>query len=71
MMTSVGAAFPLLIVLLQGLSGALVALLLGMFFYFFLGVSAIDHKPPPKRGDLIQPVPASPVAPVQPKAGLV
>ena len=71
MMSSVGALFPMLLLLLQGLSGALVALLLGMFFYLFLGYSAISHQPVPERGNLIQPVPATPVAPARPEAGLV
>lgn len=70
-MSSVGALFPMLLLLLQGLSGALVALLLGMFFYLFLGYSAIGYQPVPERGHFIQPQPAVPTAPTPPADGLV
>ena len=71
MMSSVGAVLPLLLVLLQGLSGALIAMLLGLFFYLFLGYSAIGYQPVPERGHFVQPLPAVPTAPTPPTDGLV
>ncbi len=70
-MYSVGALFPSLILLLQGLSGAIILLLLGMLFYFGFGMSPINHQTVPDRGNLIQPTPDAPIAPRPPEAGLV